>query len=207
MKTNEKLTRLLEELYLLNNGNTKLKNYLKQLGYYPITLENLKNAYDVLTVQLAQSNKEKNLETTKTFHEVKAQELIEKNFKLKFYTSFWIGNFNLDFFFPQLRMAIEIDGDIHNQQAKMKKDGYKEYVLSQKFKIVILRIKNDEILTKLIPMLKEIKSDSSYLLSSKAKKRLLRDIYIFTIVTLANNQAELAPFIPHLSDCSQEEIG
>ncbi len=207
MKTNRILTHLLEELYLLNNGNTKLKKILKNLGFYPITLDNLQIAYDHFTNKLAISNKEKNLETTKTIHEIRAKKLIEQNFKFKFFTSFWIGNFNIDLFFPQLRLAIEIDGDIHNQQAKMNKDNYKEYVLHQKFKIIILRLKNDEVVTKLIPILEEIKSNPIHLLSSKAKKRLMRNIYIFTIATIAHDLDEIADFIPHSSTQSQIEIG
>lgn len=50
----------------------------------------------------------------------------------------------LDFFFPDIRLAIEIDGCIHNTIQQIKKDKVKDRD-AKKFEITLLRIANAEI--------------------------------------------------------------
>lgn len=52
-----------------------------------------------------------------------------------------IENYIIDFYCPQLKLAIEIDGDVHHYDEKMKKDLEKDRLLNAEG-IKLIRIKN-----------------------------------------------------------------
>jgi very-short-patch-repair endonuclease len=64
-----------------------------------------------------------------------------KMFGFKVRRQYGIGNYILDFYCPQLKLAIEIDGDVHYLKEKVKKDRMKdEFLKSEKIKVI--RIEN-----------------------------------------------------------------
>lgn len=106
----------------------------------------------------------------------------------------WIGRRNIDFLFPQLKLtlndktylgiAIEINGGIHNSEFKMKKDTFKDKALLE-INIFPISLDTD------IPYnngLKILESVSQYQSSdSRGRKRVLRKIYIKTILANRTN--------------------
>lgn len=54
------------------------------------------------------------------------------------------GKWIVDFFFPEIRLAIEVDGSIHNTSAQRAKDSEKD-ADCERFDITILRLRNSEI--------------------------------------------------------------
>ena len=54
------------------------------------------------------------------------------------------GKWIVDFFFPEIRLAIEVDGSIHDTQVQRAKDREKE-VDCKRFDITLLRLRNAEI--------------------------------------------------------------
>ncbi len=76
--------------------------------------------------------------------------------KYKFRRQFSVGNFILDFFCPQLKLAIEIDGDSHFINSRtIEHDKIRGEYLKQ-FGIQILRFNNDEVNTNLNSVLEKI---------------------------------------------------
>ncbi len=55
------------------------------------------------------------------------------------------GSWIVDFFFPDIRLAIEVDGSIHNTPAQILKDQQKDLDCKEKYDITMLRIKNAEV--------------------------------------------------------------
>ena len=76
---------------------------------------------------------------------------------LKFRRQYSVAQFVLDFYCPEKRLAIELDGKIHNKKDiknhDENRDGYIEG-----FKIKIIRIKNDKIIDDIDSVLEYIKS-------------------------------------------------
>lgn len=54
------------------------------------------------------------------------------------------GRWIVDFFFPEIRLAIEVDGSIHNTPDQQAKDRKKDQDC-ERFDITILRISNAEV--------------------------------------------------------------
>jgi len=74
----------------------------------------------------------------------------------KFRRQYGIDNFILDFYCPKLRLAIEIDGDSHFQDASKVKDERKQKHI-ESFGVKFLRFTNHEIYLDLERVLKDIK--------------------------------------------------
>ena len=55
------------------------------------------------------------------------------------------GKWIVDFFFPEIRLAIEVDGSIHNTEAQRNKDRKKD-ADCRRFDITVLRLNNREVL-------------------------------------------------------------
>ena len=68
----------------------------------------------------------------------------EKLIKFKFTRQKPIGNFIVDFFCARLKLAIEIDGEIHKFQKV--RDDERDNILKQKFGVRIIRYKNEKII-------------------------------------------------------------
>lgn len=115
--------------------------------------------------------------------------------------SFWIGRYNCDFFFPYScyqnsfnpssygerrkyrGIVIEIDGGIHFRYDKMNKDNSKYQVLDR-LNIALVSLHNEDVIKKnstVSSMLNAVISSSS--MDYRAKNRLMRDIYISSIVS------------------------
>jgi very-short-patch-repair endonuclease len=64
--------------------------------------------------------------------------------KYKFRRQYSIDKFILDFYSPELRLAIEIDGDVHDLPEQKQHDIDRQEYL-EKFAIKFIRIKNEEL--------------------------------------------------------------
>lgn len=114
-------------------------------------------------------NNQKFLRTIMTKSEV----VLWKNLKgkqflnLKFRRQFGIGNYIVDFYCPEIKLVIEVDGSTHYEEEVFEKDLKKdEYI--QKFGINLFRINSEEIFNNLKEVLfrlenicNEIKSKTS----------------------------------------------
>lgn len=78
----------------------------------------------------------------------------------KFLRQYSIDGFVLDFFCPQYKLAIELEGGIHNtKQSKIYDEHRFRYLME--FGIRIIRLSNDEIINNLGPSLLLIKKSLS----------------------------------------------
>jgi len=61
---------------------------------------------------------------------------------LQFRRQYSVGNYILDFYCPKLRLAIELDGDYHNQSLADEHDFVRDKELCEIYKISTLRFEN-----------------------------------------------------------------
>lgn len=128
-------------------------------------------------------------DSTTTYSQKMFSQILAKKTRLKFYENVWIGNRNVDFLIPCIKVeedgysckgvVYEIDGSIHNIEKKIRMDN-SLYEQMFKLNLLVKGILNDD--------LKEstVSSDLAFLLrcprmSSRERKRLWRNIYILTI--------------------------
>ena len=95
------------------------------------------------------------------------QEIRRKQIGVKFRRQFSIENFILDFYCPEIKLRIEIDGDSHFiSNESLRKDKLRDNILFKKYKIKILRFTNIEIRERLERCLeiimKEINTTSNF---------------------------------------------
>lgn len=57
-----------------------------------------------------------------------------------------IGPFRLDFYCRKLRLAIEVDGSVHEEESVAWRDVGRQHILEQEFGIRFLRVTNEEVL-------------------------------------------------------------
>ena len=126
-------------------------------------------------------NSKYRIETLRTTEETKFYKWISKGFKKYIYTSVWIGNHNVDIFIPKLKLAIEIDGGIHNNEIKMRKDELKDKYLKDQFGIVTMHIDNKDIGPRSSDIIKLLSNKNSFVIKNTAS--LWRKIYIETLAT------------------------
>lgn len=67
-----------------------------------------------------------------------------------------LGDFIIDFYCSKLRLAIEIDGDIHTFQKERDKE--RDNILTHKFGITVLRYTNDEVTNNPEKILKDLET-------------------------------------------------
>ena len=169
---------ILTDLYKSTESKASKYNQLKVLtgGEINITYEALKSHYWKYS---------KRFKTNKTFiHSRTVQEdvlskTISKYFRGDYYTSFWIGNHCVDFFIPSHSIIIEVNGGIHFDEIKMKKDGYKTKKLVSEIGLGLWTIENKDIHKlkyQIIDYIKENKRNDS-----RKIKRIWRDIFIHTL--------------------------
>ena len=138
--------------------------------------------------KILQREKPECLERTK--EERKLEGMINKATKLQYFTNFWIGKYNFDFFFPSIcsrgdsqdfkGLVIEINGNIHHTQFKMKKDFIRvEYLHS--LGIASTVIENWDLKT---PTVMNLTYNLQNLprLDHRGKKRLLNKVYYETLI-------------------------
>ena len=67
------------------------------------------------------------------------------------------GPYVLDFYCPALRLCIEVDGEVHNQDEQRQKDEDRTVFLNQN-RIVVIRFRNEEIENNMSDVLDKIKT-------------------------------------------------
>ena len=67
--------------------------------------------------------------------------LRDRNLGVKFRRQYAIENYVVDFYCCELRLAVELDGGVHSQPSKMKKDAVKDAFLGR-IGIRVLRLPN-----------------------------------------------------------------
>lgn len=85
---------------------------------------------------------------------------------LKFYRQYSVGPYILDFFCPQIRLAIELDGEQHKN--KIEYDKERENFLKDK-DIITIRFWNDEVFKNVEKVCKIINNSSQTLLLQQEK--------------------------------------
>lgn len=75
----------------------------------------------------------------------------------RFLRQFSIGKYVLDFYCPELKLAIEVDGDVHHSNEEMKYDKNRKTEI-EFFGIQFLRFDNKEIFTRLDKVIMKITS-------------------------------------------------
>jgi very-short-patch-repair endonuclease len=102
--------------------------------------------------------------------------------KLEYAPSLLIGPFVLDFYFPALKIAFEIDGQIHDQEPKSRVD-MKKLELLGRFGIALSSIENFDLINRNPTVMAIIRKLASVpRLDSRARQRLLKLIFIATIL-------------------------
>lgn len=80
----------------------------------------------------------------------------KKMLNYKFRRQYGFGKFVVDFYCPELRLAIEIDGATHYTDKEIKYDAERESIIAN-FKVFFLRFTNPEIYTDMSNVLEKIK--------------------------------------------------
>ena len=80
---------------------------------------------------------------------------------LKFRRQHPTGKFILDFYCHELKLAIEVDGNIHEMEDVKEKDQGRTYMLAE-WEITVIRFTNEEILNNINLVLENIKSLAKY---------------------------------------------
>lgn len=153
-----------------------------------LQLKVLKARYDELTLNLTKS---RCYESLKTLVEGKVLSDLKAHTRLHVWTSVWIGNHSLDLFIPSLAgrgdpgvigyngLAIEVDGSVHDLEYKIRKDHRKIDKL-KKLGIAVYSISNHDLREETYrAFLRNLQSQKR--LDTRARNRLLRNIYIYTL--------------------------
>jgi len=83
------------------------------------------------------------------------KELRRKNLGFKFRRQFGVGSYILDFYCPQLRFALELDGDVHTFEPAQKKDKIRQKFLERNG-LYVKRYWNSDILYSLDSVVENI---------------------------------------------------
>ncbi len=175
--------KILWHLSLIDKGQTKIKKAIRQeLGLCEgqnssVNYSSLNKTYWALSGVL---NKKHALEAQKTSSERGMADKIRHYTRTKFYQSIWISNHNIDLFFPQLRLAIEINGGIHNNEIKMRKGELKDATL-QTLKIRVANIDNEDTNKLTYEIIDHIKAKNIKPIGTLNIRRLWRKIFTVTL--------------------------
>ena len=145
-----------------------------------MSLADIKYLYDEVTRKYRQGiNK---FEVNCTSSEISFEKLYRNSFNYSIYRSFHIGPFVCDFFCPKFGLMVEIDGDVHYGQAKMKKDFSKFEILTVIPNLNELRFTNEQVLKEKQFILKTLNSFN--VLSDYEANILFKRVMLSTIRTL-----------------------
>ena len=67
-----------------------------------------------------------------------------------------VGPFRLDFYCPAKKLAVEVDGSIHQEPEVLKRDADRQNILEQEFGIRFVRVSNEDVLKHRSQTLKHI---------------------------------------------------
>ena len=73
----------------------------------------------------------------------------------RFLRQYSVGKYVIDFFCPEIKLAIEVDGDTHNSSEEIEYDKYRQSEI-ENLGIKFLRFKNDEIFENIVNVIKKI---------------------------------------------------
>jgi len=73
----------------------------------------------------------------------------------KFRRQYGVGNYIIDFYCPKLKLAIELDGSVHDSIDAIEYDKYRQIYL-EAFKIDFIRFKNRNIISNMPVVLNEL---------------------------------------------------
>jgi very-short-patch-repair endonuclease len=154
---------------------------IKALNLKTLDFTLLKSEYEQVTLELKSKYPQiKN----RTISEIVFEDYLIRTTGLKVIHSFWINRYCVDFFIPALSLSIEIDGLIHHQEFKGKKDMSK-VEKNRDIGIYTYSIENCDLdhpcVSAFLNNISRLKRKDS-----RGRKRLLRNIYISTI--LANRK-------------------
>lgn len=164
-----------------------IREVLKRSTRKP-TFEELKHLYDNLVRKLNVIHRDRIIRTTA---EVRLLEIISKYWSGNTFQSVWIGSMVADVFIPTFKHRInehgftgivfEVDGPIHDNELKMRKDHLKlEFFGSTQ--ILVHSILNKSVKESIVgPIIRELVNGPR--LDPRGLRRLWRKIYIITIFT------------------------
>ncbi|MBN8222055.1 MAG: endonuclease domain-containing protein [Spirochaetes bacterium] len=89
---------------------------------------------------------------------------------LKFRRQHPFGRFIFDFFCHELKIAMEVDGEIHNKSDQKKYDAWRTEIVAESG-VKIFRLDNCAVLERLESVLSEIKSEIPPLLQERGARR------------------------------------
>lgn len=161
---------------------------------------------DAYQKQVYALNKKHKQVIERTHAEQIVSEKIAQMTKLKSYRSFWIANRNIDLFFPTVGslysrnmrqseankpylmrgLAIEVDGPIHDNELKMRKDEAKSNLLKS-LGIAHIVIQNTDVAHSMVQKLFKQLRDLDRL-DTRAKRRVMRKVYVATLAYHASEQ-------------------
>lgn len=89
-------------------------------------------------------------------------ELKNKKLGVKFRRQYSIGSYVVDFYSPELKLAIEVDGDTHNSPEAIEYDKHREEEISN-LKIKFLRFLNEDVFSDLNSVIQKIENEITLL--------------------------------------------
>ncbi len=158
---------------VLQQSSTNEEAYFQTLS-----LEQLEILYSHVSVALRRSHK---FETITTLFEHNLRIYLKSLSRYQFYSGFWIGRHCVDLFFPRYGLIAEVDGGIHNEEIKMRKDEHRDVYFND-MGMVVTHIENEKIWDFTKAFLTGVRDGSIKQLDSRSTKKLMRAIYIKTIV-------------------------
>lgn len=92
----------------------------------------------------SEQEKRRTLRKEMTFsEEIIWKHLRKKQLGYRFLRQYSVDHYVIDFYCPKLKLAVEIDGSVHNEPEQKEKDKYRQKYL-EKYKIIFVRISNEE---------------------------------------------------------------
>lgn len=138
---------LLWEIILLPNptrtkGKSMLKEEISQRKLEIFNEHDIQSLYQY-TVKLYNHRYPRSL--IKTNEEKVLYSTLRKSYKGNISTGVWIGRHCIDLLIPSYRIAIEVNGIVHDAPIKMLKDEARDSFLKNTFKIMLLSIDNQDV--------------------------------------------------------------
>lgn len=86
----------------------------------------------------------------------------------RFLRQYGVGRYVIDFYCPEIKLALEIDGNTHDSEDEKKYDKNRQSEI-ENFGIQFLRIKNDDIFGRIEDVIKKIERKIQELKNDKSK--------------------------------------
>lgn len=183
----------------------KVSSHSNTMKRKRVSDQELKVHYDRLTTKLNNTNPE----AQATPSERNLLKLLKNKSKKQILKSVWIGTHCIDLFIPNCKLgkgvglAIEVDGDVHNFESKMKKDERKRSQLTN-LGIALIHVKNWDFKK---PAFKSFIDGYSSLkaLDSRERQRMWRRIHTYTLAIHLSNSDFFNIFTKHEKSVGSED--